>query len=234
MELFPTLFLVSFIGGIVAMDTAAAWQIMISQPVVACPLLGWLLGDVQLGLTIGILLELPWLINIPMGGVHGAEGNLGAVVATSLSIYLKAAGVNTENIVIIISILYSLLISRIGMVMVDYMRQANLRLLHQADIAAQHGELGRITWLNMMGVIYSFVMGAGLVGIGYWLGVLAVKPVAAFIHQQFDPAFGLAKWGLLGLGVGAVATLFISKATQWYVLIPFFVGIMAWFVTSIL
>ncbi|MDZ7376332.1 MAG: PTS sugar transporter subunit IIC, partial [candidate division KSB1 bacterium] len=64
MELFPTLLLVSFIGGIVAMDTAAAWQIMISQPVVACPLLGWLLGDVELGLTIGILLELPWLINI--------------------------------------------------------------------------------------------------------------------------------------------------------------------------
>lgn len=234
MDLFPKILLVSFIGGIVATDTAAAWQIMISQPVVACPLLGWLLGDVYLGLTIGILLELPWLINIPMGGVHGAEGNLGAVVATSLSIYLKAAGVNTENIVIIVSILYSLLISRIGMVLVDYVRLANNRLLHRADVAARQGDLSRISLLNLIGVFYSFLMGALLVGVGYWMGVLAVKPVAAFIHQQFDSAFGLAKWGLLGLGVGAVATLFISKATQWYVLIPFFLGMVARFVTSMI
>ncbi len=234
MDLFPTILLVSFIGGLVAIDTAAAWQIMISQPVVACPLLGWLLGDVHLGLTIGILLELPWLINIPMGGVHGAEGNLGAIVATSLSIYLKAIGANTENIIIIASILYSLLISRIGMVLVDYVRQANNRLLHRADVAAQQGDLSRISLLNVIGVFYSFLMGALLVGIGYWVGVLAVKPVAAFIHQQFDSAFGLAKWGLLGLGVGAVATLFISKATQWYVLIPFFFGMVAWFVTSMI
>ncbi len=234
MDVFPTIMLISFIGGLVAMDTAAAWQVMISQPVVACPLLGWLLGDVQLGITIGMLMELPWLINIPMGGVHGAEGNLGAVVATALSIYLKTAGVNTENIVVIAAILYSLLISRIGKVLVDYVRLANLRLLRRADVAAQNGATHRISWLNMAGVFYSFLMGAFLVGLGYWVGVLAVKPVAGYVHQQFDSAFGLAKWGLLGLGIGAVATLFVSKATQWYVLVPFLVSLVVWGVASII
>lgn len=226
MDFLPEVLLISFIGGLIAIDTASGWQVMISQPVVSCPLIGLLFGYPELGLLMGILLELPWLINIPLGGVHGSEGNLGAIVATSLSIYLASHKVNTENIIVIIAIIYSLVVSRVGIHLVEYVRKANLMLIHLADRAAAQGDMKRITWLNLTGVLYSFLLGFILVGIGFALGVIVLKPLAAFIHPQFNFAFGLAKYGLLGLGVGVVATLFINKETRWYVLAPFIASVL--------
>ncbi len=226
MDFLPEVLLIGFIGGLISIDTASGWQVMISQPVVSCPLLGLIFEYPELGLMMGILLELPWLINIPLGGVHGSEGNLGAIVATSLSIYLKSHEINTENIIVIISIIYSLIVSRVGIHMVDYVRKANLMLIHLADKAAAQGDMKRITWLNMTGVLYSFFLGFILAGMGFVLGVIVLKPLAAFIHQEFNFAFGLAKYGLLGLGVGVVGTLFINKETRWYVLVPFIVGVL--------
>lgn len=234
MEIFPEILLISLIAGLIAIDTASGWQVMISQPVVSCPLIGLLLGDLQLGLLMGILLELPWLINIPLGGVHGSEGNLGAIVATALSIYLKSRAVNTEDIIVITAIMYSLVISRAGAYLVEYVRRENLRLIHAADRAAAQGNFKKINWLNSTGVIYSFLLGFFLVGIGYLVGIIVLKPLTAFIHQEFNFAFGMAKNGLLGLGVGAVATLFINGETKWYAAIPFLIGIMIFAVISII
>ena len=234
MDFLPEVLLISFIGGLISIDTASGWQIMISQPVVSCPMIGLIFGSPELGLLMGILLELPWLINIPLGGVHGSEGNLGAVVATSLSIYLKSHDINTENIIVIIAIIYSLIVSRVGIHLVEYVRKANLMLTHLADRAAAQGDMKRITWLNMTGVIYSFFLGFILVGIGFLVGVIALKPLVAFIHPQFNVAFGLAKYGLLGLGVGVVSILFINKETRWYVLVPFIVGILILVLISLL
>lgn len=233
MDFFPAVLLVSFIAGLVAIDTASGWQVMISQPVVSCPFIGLIFGDPELGLMMGILLELPWLINIPLGGVHGSEGNLGAIVATALSVFLKSREVNAENIIIIISVMYSLVISRAGIYLVEYVRRANLVLIHLADRAALQGDLKRITWLNSMGVVYSFLMGFFLVGIGFAIGVIILKPLVSFVHEEFNFAFGIAKYGLLGLGVGATATLFITKETKWYAVIPFVAGVLIWVSISI-
>jgi mannose/fructose/N-acetylgalactosamine-specific phosphotransferase system component IIC len=233
MDFFPEILLISFIAGIVSVDTASAWQVMISQPVVSCPIIGLIFGDPEIGLLMGILLELPWLINIPLGGVHGSEGNLGAIVATTLSIYLKSHEVNTENIIVIIAIMYSLVISRVGAYLVENVRRANLALIHLADRAAGQGDVSRITWLNSAGVTYSFLMGFFLVGIGFSVGIVVLKPLAAFIHPEFNVAFGLAKYGLLGLGVGAVATIFINRETRWYAIIPFLASVVIFIFISI-
>jgi len=226
MGYFPEVLLISFIGGLVSIDTASGWQVMISQPVVSCPVIGYFFGFPALGLLMGILLELPWLINVPLGGVHGAEGNLGAIVAAALSFYLKSHMVNGENIIVIIAIMYSLVVARAGIYSVELMRRANLRLIHAADIAADQGDTKRISCLNLLGVFYSFIMGFLLVGIGYTAGIIMLKPLAAFIYPDFNFAFGMAKYGLLGLGVGALATHFITKESRWYVVVPFLTGIL--------
>jgi len=233
MDFFPEVLIIAIIAGLVSIDTASGWQVMISQPVVSCPILGLIFGYPELGLLMGILLELPWLINIPMGGVHGSEGNLGAIVAASLGIYLKSHQANTDNIIVIISIMYSLVVSRVGIYLVDYVRKANLMLIHSADKAALLGDTKRISWLNSIGLFYSFLMGFFLVGIGFTLGVIVLKPLAAFVHQEFNFAFGLAKYGLLGLGIGAVATLFITRETKWYAVVPFVTGVLIFVFISI-
>jgi len=221
MEYFPEILLICLIGGLVSIDTASGWQIMISQPVFACPVIGLIFGNVEMGIMMGVLLELPWLINIPTGGTHGSEGNLGAVVATSASIYLLDKGVNTENIIIIIAILYSLMVSRIGNHLVEFMRNANIGLLYGADRAASVADLKKITLLQLMGVLYAFILGVALVGISFTIGILILPALVGFIPDYFDFAFGVAKYGILGVGFGVVATLFISRETRWHLIVSF-------------
>ena len=163
-------------------------------------------------------MELPWLINIPSGGAHGSEGNLGAVVAGALSCYLVSHNMKTDNIILIMSIVFSLGISRIGFFLVNLIRKANLNLTHYADEAIKHADFKKIARLNMTGVWYIFIMGFILTGTGFTLGTYILKPLIYFIHSDFNHAFEMAKFGILGLGFGAVATLFLTKDTKWYVI----------------
>jgi hypothetical protein len=78
------------------------------------------------------------------------------------------------------------------------------------------------------------MMGFCLVGAGFLIGIIVLKPLAAFIQQEFNFAFGMAKYGLLGSGVGGVATLFVSRETRWYIVIPFLVGIVVFLLISIM
>ena len=52
--------LVALLGGVLALDGTSVGQFMLSRPVVAGALTGWMLGDPALGLLIGTLLELCW------------------------------------------------------------------------------------------------------------------------------------------------------------------------------
>ncbi len=218
MDFIPAIFVTAFFGGIIAIDTAAAWQIMISQPIVSCTIIGLIFGQPEIGILVGILLELPWLINIPSGGAHGSEGNLGAVVAAALSSYLFSRNINTDNIIIIFSIIYCMGISRIGSLLVDLLRKVNLNLAHDADHAVENANFGKITRLNLTGIFYMFIMGFLLTGFGFGLGIFLLKPLINFIHSDFDRAFEMAKYGILGLGFGTAATLFLTKDTKWYVI----------------
>ncbi|MFZ5516873.1 MAG: PTS sugar transporter subunit IIC [Candidatus Zhuqueibacterota bacterium] len=225
MDLFPAILIISVIGGLVSVDTTAGWQVMISQPVVSCPVIGLIFGYPEIGLILGILLELPWLVDIPSGGAHGSEGNLGAVTATALAIYLKSRDISTDNIIIFVSVIYSLGVSYVGGLLVTLVRRVNISLQHAADDAASRADLSRIHWLNLSGLGYSFVTGFFLVGFFFTIGVLLFPSIVSSIHPKFDAAFGLAKYSLLGLGFGAVATLFLNRETKWHFLSVLGIGL---------
>ena len=59
------------LAGLVAMltglDRVALVQIMISRPLVAATLTGWVLGNPLIGMEIGMMLELLWLGRLPVG-----------------------------------------------------------------------------------------------------------------------------------------------------------------------
>src|SRR5512139_287056 len=77
--------LAAFIGGMIGLDRTALGQFMISQPVIAGPLTGWLLGDLTAGLVIGGTLELIWVLDMPIGTFVPADSTVAAVSATAIA-----------------------------------------------------------------------------------------------------------------------------------------------------
>ena len=73
-------------GGVIGLDRTAAGQFMVSQPIVAGPLTGLILGDVMAGLLIGALLELIWVMDVPVGTFVPANQTVAAVAATAIAV----------------------------------------------------------------------------------------------------------------------------------------------------
>lgn len=218
MDFWIELIIISIVGGIVAIDTTASWQAMISQPLVACTAIGIIFGQPKLGFMIGILLELPWLTEIPAGGSHVSEGNVGSLVAAGLSIHLVQHQVNSVNIAVVFSILYGLWVTWIGGKLVKSMRRTNVMFAYRADKAAEHANYKKITLLNMGGVGHAFSLGFFLVAISFSIGAFLLTKLVAFIPPFFNQAFGYAKIGLLALGVGTMIGMFFTRENFRYLL----------------
>jgi PTS system mannose-specific IIC component len=75
----------SFVGGILCMDRAVL-QIMLSRPIVAAPLIGFLLGDVYAGLIAGAFVELFWIDRIPIGLYIPPNDTITAILIAASSI----------------------------------------------------------------------------------------------------------------------------------------------------
>lgn len=78
-----TWIVLALLGGVVALDAVSVAQTMLSRPLVAGVLAGFVVGDVVAGLQIGALLELFLLVAVPAGGGRMPEGGIASVVAVA-------------------------------------------------------------------------------------------------------------------------------------------------------
>ena len=60
-------FLIALFIGFLSLDTTIAFQMLISQPIFSCGILGWIFGNPALGIEIGIMMQLLWINIIPSG-----------------------------------------------------------------------------------------------------------------------------------------------------------------------
>lgn len=83
---FWEVFQVALVAGVLGVDRLAFGQFMISQPILAAPIIGGLLGDFHTGFLVGVVLELFWLRGLPVGGHVPRDATLSAILTTSLSL----------------------------------------------------------------------------------------------------------------------------------------------------
>lgn len=82
--------LASAVGALLWLDRFQFLQVMFSRPIVAAPVVGWMLGDFDAGLASGLLFELVWLRRPPLGGFIGPDVTLGSMAVASVSAATKS------------------------------------------------------------------------------------------------------------------------------------------------
>ncbi len=160
------------LGALVALvcglDRMALLQVMISRPLVAGPLTGWLLGEPLVGLQFGMLIELLWLGRLPVGAAIPPDDTQVAVAGTVLTIsfgrLLEAPG--TE--LMLLCMLVAIPLGKVGQFFDHSARQFNVRFLARAESALSTGNLFAAEIQHLRGFL-SF----GLVALGTYLVVVA-------------------------------------------------------------
>jgi PTS system mannose-specific IIC component len=219
-------------GALVGLERRAFLQAMFSRPLVAATGMGLLLGQLQTGLYLGMILEL----FLPGHGLLGAalpENDTLAASGTTAAAAMMAeqtGGGGTPAIWSRCLILFSGL-GLLGRA-VDRLVEAHAASLsaHGLELA-EHGELERAVRQNLWGIwpyaLVYFVLNAGCAALGMWIGTFlsqvplvvlrglawafpAMASVAAAIAARGSHARKAVLWGLVGGATMTAATLVLA------------------------
>lgn len=195
--------LVAACGGLVALDRRSAFQAMISQPLVAVALLGVLLGDPELGLWLGALLQLLWMSSMLFGANTPPNDTL-ASMAIGAMVLLYGRHVGPPDIPLwTLAILIGVPLGPLGRRIDVHQEKLNLALADRALAAAEAGrphELSRLPLLALARVFATqavLTATAAAVGLGVlvllhpWLSP-TVNRALAVVGAYLVPALGLA------------------------------------------
>jgi PTS system mannose-specific IIC component len=144
------------LAGLVAMltglDRVALIQIMISRPLVAGPLTGWVLGYPLVGMEVGMLLELLWLGRLPVGAAIPPDDTQVAVGATVLAISMGHL-LNLNGMpLVILSVLIAIPLGKFGQVFDRLARHVNGRLAISGHHALMAGNTSSLERYHLLGL----------------------------------------------------------------------------------
>jgi mannose/fructose/N-acetylgalactosamine-specific phosphotransferase system component IIC len=189
--------LAALAGGVIGLDRTACGQFMVSQPIVAGPLTGWLLGDASAGLAIGGALELVWVLDIPVGTFVPADATVTTVAATAIAAITGRGAADAP--VIGFSLLLTAIMVPLTMVADHVMRMRNARIPELALGRSGMPSEARVTGWHLAGLIAfflkSFLLCLGMIPAGLVLMVLFLTlPPAAHsamtLYIPFLPLLG--------------------------------------------
>jgi len=123
-----TLTFLLLLGGWVAADSTGFGQVMISRPIVAATLAGWLVGAPAAGAAAGLILEVFHLTVLPIGAAQYPESGPAAVVVGAVF-----AASDQSALVLLTAIGFSLVWEVISGASVRKMRQVNINVVSARD-----------------------------------------------------------------------------------------------------
>ncbi len=162
--------LIALLGGCLALDATSVGQFMLSRPLVAGALTGWMLGDPALGLLIGTVLELYLLVSFPSGGARFPEGTTATVVAVATASASSAPGA------LPVAIAIGLVWGQVGGFSITALRRANGFIVPEP--ADSRADARRVAAAHLGAVGLDFVRGALITGTGVAIGRLMILRLA--------------------------------------------------------
>ena len=170
--------LVSVVGGLISLDRAAAFQIMVSRPIVAGPVIGFLLGQPGVGIIIGGMAELLWSHQPPLGGFLAPDPGLGAMIVTAGVSLVMPEDASAFRPLIVLGFLLLPPLARLASGLEIIKRRRNELLLQKAESAVSAGNLKAPHRLNIL------ALGQGLLVTAAFM-IVFVPLAAGLTHTAY-------------------------------------------------
>jgi mannose/fructose/N-acetylgalactosamine-specific phosphotransferase system component IIC len=181
-------------GTLVGLDLVSVPQAMIARPIVAGAVAGWLAGDVEAGLRVGVLFELFALDVLPVGAVRYPDYGPATVAATAL------AADSPWQFALGLSAALGLAVAILGGFGLQAVRRANARAIQHHSAALAAGESGAIRRLQYGSLLRDALRGAGLTA----FGLASAWALGRYAWLDRSTALGLT---LVAVGCGLSAVI---------------------------
>lgn len=167
------LLVIGIFAGLMGLDRRGAFQFMLSQPIVALPVLGVFFGDMQTGAMLGGLVQLLWMSSSLFGANVPPNETVAGLSIGGMVFMFNAHGATdgqAPQAVWAIAILLGCPMALVGRWLEQRNDKANLRICRRADAAVRLGRTSIITRLPFWGLARAFVLNASAVVSATMLG----------------------------------------------------------------
>lgn len=219
--------LIALIGSLIILDTTVAFQSLISQPLITSVIIGYIFGDIELGLKIGFYLQLLWISFIPVGAAIVPEGNVAAIIITTLILKFSKQCDNFYTILVCTTI-YGILISYLGAQLVVMYRKANIVFVQKATQHILKGDFNYINKINLTALIFHFLLFFIFILFSLFTGSLYFKMIE-LIPAALDSYFQYGAIAMIGIGIGLILPVYREKYTQYMIIIGIMAGLIIFY-----
>ncbi|MCL1926140.1 MAG: PTS sugar transporter subunit IIC [Syntrophorhabdaceae bacterium] len=148
--------LAGVIGGGCYLDRTAAYQMMFHRPVVVATLMGWIFGDFFAGAQVGVVLELIYLVHLPVGASLPPDDTGAAIFAGSAAAFVsRDAGGGCFTALILLSVLCA----ELGRLVDAVVRKVNGRIARIARDAVERGDIKAVEQSLLAGLTLFCITG---------------------------------------------------------------------------
>ncbi len=217
--------IVFIFGGLVGLDTTAAWQVLFSHPLFACSLLGLVFGQPQLGIFFGVVFELIWLYDLPVGGAKFPEGNQGSFIGFMLTLTFISLTEVALPWLVLLGCVYALVVAYLSGMTILLMRRLNYYFVGRADQYAQAGEAKGIERMHLLALLNTYFY-SGFWGLLFYLaGLVILKPLLVLLPPTAPFELVHLQAIFLGVGLAIMGKLFFSRRKILYLILGLICGV---------
>jgi PTS system mannose-specific IIC component len=217
-------------GAVVGLDLVSFPQALLSRPIVAGTVAGWITGDPAAGLRVGVMLELFALEVLPIGGSRYPDYGPATVAATAI---LSGAPWRDQ---LGVAGLVALGLALVGGRGIDLLRALNGARVRRAEAALAAGDPATLAQLQRLGLLSDLLRSALVTGLGLgaWAAVAALTGGGKEMGGGGAPAFGpvLTKVVVAGAVLAAASGLVrrgLHGGARWLACSGLLVGaVIAW------
>lgn len=213
---FPVAILLAFLS----LDETAVGQFMVSRPIVAGPLVGWLIGRTDIGLEMGALIELIWIGDVPVGAHLPLD--LAMLTGTSVALACELVSNSNPEAAMTYALGIAIPLAALSTEGEVALRKFHIRWLHFAQRMAFNGHLKTFEWLNTVVLAEQWLKGFLVATASLILAHLSSNLfylLGTILNGRVIEGFYYAHWLLLALGCSAVIDLLVEKKTVVYLVL---------------
>lgn len=212
---------ISLLGGLINLDDVPLIQAMISQPVVAAPLMGWIFGDVKAGLVIGAFLELLMVYFLPIGCAVPMDGSLAAIIATGIFLLGGPSFSGQREALICLAIALALPFSALAQRVSVFVRKLNGKISDHAQRMVLDEKFRKIDFLHLSGIGLFYLRSFSLCLISLLITVPVLQRSAPFLPQGFFHGLKLLYFAYPMIGIALIFDAFRNRAVYWLFALSF-------------
>lgn len=216
--MFVTALLLGLVGVFCILDSRILGRMNFERPLITCTIVGALLGDLQTGLTLGI-------VNI--GAAAPPDMNMAAIICAAFAILTDASAETALALAIPIAVL--------GQMLGVLMRTILSNLTHVADHAIAEGKFRKawsmhIVWGTVLYSLMYFIP----IFLSVYFGTDLVQKIVAFIPAWLTDGLNLGSKFLTAYGIALLLSTMLNRdLTVYFLLGFFFVGYLGLDITAV-